>query len=151
MTIESVEQKHGNEERREIGKLYTLGTTSEELKPIADLVKSAKHSVVFIEPVATTELLKYAAMRAKGVTATIYSPHITQEFKDAVNSHNKQHPGLELKAMRDPKTRLVLVDEKVYVAGIYLNRPKKTTVFGIVHLFTPADIIKIVQNMENTL
>ncbi len=151
MTIESVEQKHSNEESREIGKLYTLGTTSEELEPIADLVKSAKHSVVFIEPVATTELLKYAAMRAKGVTATIYSPHITQEFKDAVNSHNKQHPSLELKAMRDPKTRLVLVDEKVYVAGIYLNRPKKTTVFDIVHLFTPADIIKIIQNMENTL
>ena len=29
MTIESVEQKHGNEESREIGKLYTLGTTSD--------------------------------------------------------------------------------------------------------------------------
>jgi len=151
MTIESVGQKNGDEERPIIESLFTLGTTSEELEPIADLVKSAKHSVVFIEPVATTELLKYAAMRAKGVTATIYSPHITQEFKDAVNSHNKQHPSLELKAMRDPKTRLVLVDDKVYVSGISLNRAKRTTVFGIVHLFTSADIIKIIQNMENTL
>ncbi len=151
MTIVSAGQKHGDEKRKKIGRLYTLGTTSEELEPIAGLVKSAKHSVVFIEPIATTELLKYAAMRTKGVTATIYSPHISQEFKDAVNSHNKQHPGLDLKAMRDPKTRLVLVDDKVYVAGIYLNRVKKTTAFGIVHLFTPADIIKIVQNMENTL
>jgi len=151
MTIVSAGQKHGDEERKIIGRLYTLGTTSEELDPIADLVKSAKHSVVFIEPIATTELLKYAAMRAKGVTATIYSPHVTQEFKDAVNSHNKQHPDLELRAMRDPKTRIVLVDDKVYVAGIYLNRIKKKTAFGIVHLFTPADIIKIIQNMENTL
>jgi hypothetical protein len=133
-----------------IENFLTLGTTSEELKPIAGLVKSAKQSVVFIEPIATTELLKYAAMRAKGVTATIYSPHITQNFKDAVASHNKQHPSLELKAMRDAKNRLILIDDKVYISGIYFNTAKKQTAFNILHAFTPAEIIKKFQKPEKT-
>ena len=67
---------------------------------IADLVKSAKRSVVFIDPFATIEVLKFAAIRARGVSAIIYSPRITPEFKAAVDLHNKQYPGLELKTMR---------------------------------------------------
>ena len=39
---------------------------------IDDLVKAAKRSVAFIDPFATVDVLKFAAMRAKGVVATSY-------------------------------------------------------------------------------
>jgi hypothetical protein len=54
-------------------------------------VKTAKKSVVFIDPYATVEVLKLAAMRAKGVSATIYSPRITPEFQTAAELHKKQY------------------------------------------------------------
>ena len=84
---------------------------------IADLVKSAKRSVVFIDPFATIEVLKFAAMRAKGVQAVVYSARITPEFRAAADLHKKQYPGLDLKTMRTIHDRFLLVDDKVYHFG----------------------------------
>ncbi len=73
--------------------------------------------MVFIDPYATIEVLKFAAMRAKGVPATIYSPRITPEFKAAADLHKKQYPELELKTMRTIHDRFLLVDDTVYHFG----------------------------------
>jgi len=99
------------------GGILATGTRFDGLVLIADLVKSAKRSVVFIDPFATIEVLKFAAMRAKGVQAVVYSAHITPEFKAAVALHNKQYPGLEPKTMRTIHDRFLLVDDKVYHFG----------------------------------
>ena len=64
-----------------------------------------------------SNVLKFAAMRAKGVQAVVYSAHITPEFKAAVALHNKQYPGLDLKTMRTIHDRFLLVDDKVYHFG----------------------------------
>ncbi|MBO5531938.1 MAG: virulence RhuM family protein [Fibrobacter sp.] len=79
------------------GGILATGTRFDGFVLIADLVKSAKRSVVFIDPFATIDVLKYAAMRAKGVNAVIYSARITPEFKEAKELHNKQYPGLDLR------------------------------------------------------
>lgn len=60
------------------GGILATGTRFDGLVLIADLVKSAKRSVVFIDPFATIEVLKFAAMRAKGVTITIVSDQYGQ-------------------------------------------------------------------------
>lgn len=93
---------------------------------IADLVKTAKRSVVFIDPFATVEILKFAAMRTKGVSAAIYSPRITPEFKTAADLHNKQYPGLKLKTMRNIHDRFLLVDDTVYHFGASIKHPPHT-------------------------
>ena len=80
-------------------------------------VKSAKRSVVFVDPFATIEVLKFAAMRAKGVQAVIYSARITPEFRATADLHKKQYPGLDLKTMRTIHDRFLLVDDKVYHFG----------------------------------
>ena len=56
-------------------------------------------------------------MRAKGVSAKIYSPRITPEFNAAAELHKKQYPGLELKTMRTIHDRFLLVDDTVYHFG----------------------------------
>ena len=99
------------------GGILATGTRFDGLVLIADLVKSAKRSVAFIDPFATIEVLKFAAMRAKGVQAVVYSAHITPEFRAAADLHKKQYPGLDLKTMRTIHDRFLLVDDKVYHFG----------------------------------
>ena len=99
------------------GGILATGTRFDGLVLIADLVKSAKRSVVFIDPLATIEVLKFAAMRAKGVQAVVYSARITPEFRAAADLHKKQYPGLDLKTMRTIHDRFLLVDDKVYHFG----------------------------------
>ena len=99
------------------GGILATGTRFDGLVLIADLVKSAKRSVAFIDPFATIEVLKFAAMRAKGVQAIVYSARITPEFRAAADLHKKQYPGLDLKTMRTIHDRFLLVDDKVYHFG----------------------------------
>lgn len=97
--------------------ILATGTRFDGFILISDLVKAAKRSITFIDPYATIDVLKFAAMRAKGVSATIYSARITPEFKEAVALHNKQYPGLELKTMRTVHDRFLLLDDIVYHLG----------------------------------
>ena len=132
------------------GGILATGTRFDGLVLIADLVKSAKRSVVFIDPFATIEVLKFAAMRAKGVLAVVYSAHITPEFKAAVALHNKQYPGLEPKTMRTIHDRFLLVDDKVYHFGAsFKDMGNEMTAFSVLDFVTPAEVIeKIQESME---
>ena len=126
--------------------ILATGTRFDGFVLIADLVKSAKRSVVFIDPFATIEVLKFAAMRAKGVQAVVYSAHITPEFKAAVALHNKQYPGLEPKTMRTIHDRFLLVDDKVYHFGAsFKDMGNEMTAFSVLDFVTPAEVIEKIQ------
>ena len=127
--------------------ILATGTRFDGFVLIADLVKTAKRSVVFIDPFATIEVLKFAAMRSKGVTAIIYSARITQEFKEAKNLHNKQYPGLELKTMRTIHDRFLLIDDMVYHFGAsFKDMGNEMTAFSILNFVTPEEVIKKVED-----
>ena len=132
------------------GGILATGTRFDGLVLIADLVKSAKRSVVFIDPYATIEVLKFAAMRAKGVTAVIYSAQITPEFKVAKDMHNRQHPGLDLKTMRTIHDRFLLVDDTVYHFGAsFKDMGNEMTAFSVLNFVTPEEVIaKIQESMK---
>ena len=134
------------------GGILATGTRFDGLVLIADLVKSAKRSVVFIDPYATIEVLKFAAMRAKGVTAVIYSAQITPEFKVAKDMHNRQHPGLDLKTMRTIHDRFLLVDDTVYHFGAsFKDMGNEMTAFSVLNFVTPEEVIaKIQESMKGT-
>jgi len=90
--------------------------------------------------------LKFAAMRAKGVTATIYSPRITPEFKAAVVLHNKQYPGLELKTMRMIHDRFLLVDDTVYHFGAsFKDIGAEFSAYSVLNFVTPEEVIEKVK------
>ncbi|MBO6136891.1 MAG: virulence RhuM family protein [Fibrobacter sp.] len=126
--------------------ILTTGTRFDGFVLIADLVKSAKHSIVFIDPYATIEVLKFAAMRAKGVQAIVYSARITPDFKEAVALHNKQYPGLEPKTMRTIHDRFLLVDDTVYHFGAsFKDMGNEMTAFSILDFITPTEVIEKIQ------
>jgi len=128
------------------GGILATGTRFDGLVLIADLVKSAKRSVVFIDPYATIEILKFVAMRAKDVKAVIYSAHITPEFKAAKDMHNKQYPGLELKTMRTIHDRFLLIDDTVYHFGAsFKDMGNEMTAFSVLNFVTPEEVIAKIQ------
>ena len=128
------------------GGILATGTRFDGLILIADLVKSAKRSVVFIDPYANIEVLKFAAMRAKNIKAVIYSARITPEFKAAKDMHNKQYPGLELKTMRTIHVRFLLVDDTVYHFGAsFKDMGNEMTAFSILNFVTPEEVIAKIQ------
>ena len=134
------------------GGILVTGTRFDGLVLIADLVKSAKRSVVFIDPFATIEVLKFAAMRAKGVKAVVYSARITPEFKAAVALHNKQYPGLEPKTMRTIHDRFLLVDDKVYHFGAsFKDMGNEMTAFSVLNFVTPTEVIEKIQESMKTM
>lgn len=132
------------------GGILATGTRFDGFVLIADLVKSAKRSVAFIDPFATIEVLKFAAMRAKGVQAVVYSARITPEFRVAADLHKKQYPGLDLKTMRTIHDRFLLVDDKVYHFGAsFKDMGNEMTAFSVLDFVTPAEVIeKIQESME---
>lgn len=84
---------------------------------IAELVKSAEKSVVFIDPFADVTALNFAAFRKPKVTAIVYTASITTALQNQVEIHNKQYPGLQLRNMRQVHDRFLLVDEKIFHFG----------------------------------
>ena len=132
------------------GGILTTGTRFDGFVLISDLVKSAKHSVVFIDPFATIEVLKFAAMRNKGVNAVIYSARITPEFEAAKNLHNKQYPGLDLKTMRTIHDRFLLIDDTVYHFGAsFKDMGNEMTAYSVLNFVTPDEVIaKVAESMK---
>lgn len=128
------------------GGILATGTRFDGFILIGDLVKSARRSVVFIDPFATVEVLKFAAMRAKGVTATIFSPRITPDFKAAADLHNKQYPGLALNTMQTIHDRFLLVDDTVYHFGAsFKDMGNEMTAYSVLNFVTPEEVIEKVK------
>ena len=132
------------------GGILATGTRFDGFVLIADLVKTAKHSIIFIDPFATIEVLKFAAMRNKGVKAVIYSARITPEFETAKNLHNKQYPGLDLKTMRTIHDRFLLIDDTVYHFGAsFKDMGNEMTAYSVLNFVTPDEVIaKVAECMK---
>ena len=132
------------------GGILATGTRFDGFVLIADLVKAAKRSVIFIDPFATIEVLKFAAMRNKGVKAIIYSARITPEFQAAKEIHNKQYPGLDLKTMRTIHDRFLLIDDTVYHFGAsFKDIGNEMTAYSILNFVTPEEVIaKVGESMK---
>ncbi len=133
------------------GGILATGTRFDGFVLIADLVKTAKHSIIFIDPFATIEVLKFAAMRNKGVKAVIYSARITPEFETAKDLHNKQYPGLDLKTMRTIHDRFLLIDDTVYHFGAsFKDMGNEMTAYSVLNFVTPDEVIaKVAESMKS--
>ena len=106
------------------GGILTTGTRFDGFVLIADLIKSAKRSVVFIDPYATIEVLKFAA----------------------IELHNRQYLGLEPKTMRTIHDRFLLVDDTVYHFGAsFKDMGNEMTAFSVLDFITPAEVIEKIQ------
>lgn len=87
---------------------------------IADLVKSAKKSIVLIDNYIDESVLSMLDKRAKEVTATIYT-HIDKALQLDIYKHNAQYEPVDVKKSLCVHDRFLIIDDEVYHIGASLK------------------------------
>ncbi len=89
---------------------------------IADIIRTAKKTIILIDNYVDDTTLKHLAKRKSGVKAIIYTKTITNILKQDIKKHNAQYPEIELKKLTTAHDRFLIIDNKtVYHFGASLK------------------------------
>lgn len=101
----------------------------------ADLIKSARKSVVLIDNYVNESTLLMLSKRGEGVTATIYTGKVDKRLQLDLKRHNEEYPPIELAEYKQAHDRFLLIDTDVYHIGASLkDLGKKWFAFARLHL-----------------
>lgn len=89
---------------------------------IANIIRSAKQSIILIDNYVDDTVLKQLSKRNKNVEATIYSNNLNKIIKQDITKHNQQYQQINLKKLTTSHDRFLIVDkETVYHFGASLK------------------------------
>ena len=89
---------------------------------LADLIKSAKKSLLLIDNYIDESVLQLFTKRKKNVEVTIYTKHFSKILKQDLEKHNAQHPKIEIRKFSKAHDRFLIIDETtVYHFGASLK------------------------------
>jgi hypothetical protein len=89
---------------------------------VADLIKSAKKSLVVIDNYVDESVLLMLCKRSAGVAAKIHTEQISPQLKLDLAKHNRQYAPVEIRTSRQVHDRFLIIDEKeVYHIGASLK------------------------------
>ena len=107
----------------------------------ADLIRTAKKSVVLIDNYVDDSVLLMLSKRDLGVTATIYTHTINNQLSLDIEKHNSQYPQIEVKTYKKSHDRFLIIDDTdVYHIGASLKDLGKK-MFAFSKLDIPANTI----------
>ena len=117
----------------------------------ADLIRSARKSVVLIDNYVDETVLTVLDKRGMEVDAVIYTKDINRKFSLDLKKHNEQYRPVEVRTFTKAHDRFLLIDEKVYHIGASLkDLGRKWFAFSLMTEWTAQDIIDRIQNSDNT-
>ena len=129
--------------------VFFEGQIFDAYKLAADLVRSAKESLVLMDNYVDESVLTLFTKRQEGVKALIYTQRITPQFRLDLERHNAQYPLIEVKEIRNVHDRFLILDQvEVYHVGASLkDLGKKLFAFSRLHI--PAeDVLRGIENSE---
>ena len=129
--------------------VFFEGQIFDAYKLAADLVRSAKESLVLIDNYVDESVLTLFTKRQEGAKALIYTQRITPQFRLDLERHNAQYPLIEVKEIRNVHDRFLILDQtEVYHIGASLkDLGKKLFAFSRLHI--PAeDVLRGIENSE---
>ncbi len=89
---------------------------------IADIIRSAKKSVLLIDNYIDDTVFKQLAKRNKNVSATVFTKTMDKIAKQDLQKHNAQYPKIEIKKLTTAHDRFLIIDSKtVYHFGASLK------------------------------
>ena len=88
---------------------------------ICGLIKSAKTRIILIDNYVDDTVLTMLDKKEAGVSATIYSQKISQQFQLDIEKHNAQYPAIEVKEFTKSHDRFLIPDNQVYLIGASLK------------------------------
>lgn len=125
--------------------IFYDGQIFDAWKFAADLVKSAKKSIVLIDNYIDDSVLHLLAKRNKGVEVKIFTSKISPELKKDIEKFNAQYEPVEVKIFSKSHDRFLIIDnETVYHIGASLkDLAKKWFAFSKIELNATEMINKI--------
>ena len=121
--------------------VFFEGQIFDAYKLAADLVRSARESLILIDNYVDESVLTLFTKRQEGVKTLIYTQRITPQFRLDLERHNAQYPPVEVKEIRNVHDRFLILDQtEVYHIGASLkDLGKKLFAFSRLHI--PAEEI----------
>ena len=122
--------------------IFYDGQVFDAYRFVSDLIRKAKRSIVLIDNYVDDTVLTLLDKRENGVTATIYTQRISNQFQLDVDRHNAQYPPMEIKQFNKAHDRFLLVDDEVYHIGASIkDLGKKWFGFTLMRDITAAELI----------
>jgi len=114
---------------------------------IADLIKSAKNSILLIDNYIDESVLQLFTKRKKNVEVNIYTKNFSKILKQDLEKHNSQYPVISIKKFTKAHDRFLIIDETtVYHFGASLkDLGKKWFAFSMMDLKT----VEMITNLGN--
>ena len=80
---------------------------------VSDLVRRAKQRIILIDNYVDETVLTQLDKRADGVTATIYTQHVSQQLQLDIDRHNAQYSPIIMEHFNRAHDRFLLIDDEV--------------------------------------
>ena len=110
---------------------------------VSDLVRKARKSIVLIDNYVDDTVLTILDKRNEGVSATIYTQHISKQLQLDIERHNAQFPAINLIPFNKAHDRFLLIDHEVYHIGASIkDLGKKWFAFTLMHDLTSSELIE---------
>lgn len=87
----------------------------------ADLIRSARHTLILIDNYVDDSVLILLSKRHDGVSAEIRTGRLTESLKQDLAKHNSQYPPILITEAKNIHDRFLIVDEAVYHIGASLK------------------------------
>lgn len=114
---------------------------------VSDLIRKAKQSIVLIDNYVDDTVLTLLDKRGEGVSATIYTQRVSNQFQLDVDRHNVQYPLIEIKQFNKAHDRFLLIDDEVYHIGASIkDLGKKWFGFTLMRDITAIELISKIQD-----
>lgn len=122
--------------------IFYDGQVFDAYRFVSDLIRKAKHSIVLIDNYVDDTVLTLLDKRNSGVTSTIYTQRISNQFKLDVDRHNTQYSPIEIKQFNRAHDRFLLIDDEVYHIGASIkDLGKKWFGFTLMRDITATELI----------
>ena len=122
--------------------IFYDGQVFDAYRFVSDLMRKAKRSIVLIDNYVDDTVLTLLDKRENGVTATIYTQRINNQFQLDVDRHNAQYSLIEIKQFNKAHDRFLLIDDEVYHIGASIkDLGKKWFGFTLMRDITASELI----------
>lgn len=126
--------------------IFYDGQVFDAYRFVSDLMRKAKQSIVLLDNYVDDTVLTLLDKREDGVTATIYTQRISNQFQLDVDRHNTQYPHIEIKQFNKAHDRFLLIDDEVYHIGASIkDLGKKWFGFTLMRDITATELINKIQ------
>lgn len=127
--------------------IFYDGQVFDAYRFVSDLIRKAKRSIVLIDNYVDDTVLTLLDKREEGVTATIYTQRVGNQFRLDVDRHNAQYPLVEIKQFNKAHDRFLLIDDGVYHIGASIkDLGKKWFGFTFMRDITATELINKIKD-----